>query len=475
MQRKIVAFLLMFVCIVGLTACRDKMATQGGDYTIKWLVPGDKQPDIASVLEKVNEVTVEKIGAKIDLQFIDTASYQERLRMNMASQNAFDMCQIGDHIYNESVKRNGLYDITQFVEEDSALDSVVPEYAWEALKINKKIYAVPNVQIFAICSALEFRTDLIEKYNFDITKVKNIQDLEPFLKLIKENEPDYIPMKTFGQLTRYPSEFTNYSAVRCVVDKNGKVTAMVNLKEFREASDMARDWFNKGYFRADSATVGSDSADVLAGKYAVRVITSQPGIESEDEASLGIDLSVQPIGKPTVSTRSITATMTGISATSINPEKTWEFIKLINTDKDLYNLICFGIEGKHYEVLDDGHIRLKTDSGYSPNACWKFGCQLNALLLEGQPDDIWEETQRLNKESERSSVFGFTPDIDAIRTEVAQWTAVFGEYDLMTYTGAEDPNSYWSEFERRSKEAGVDKVEKEIQRQVDEFLAAKKK
>ena len=37
--------------------------------------------------------------------------------------------------------------------------------------------------------------------------------------------------------------------------------------------------------------------------------------------------------------------MTAIGANSKNPETAFEFLKLINTDKDVFNLIVNGIEG----------------------------------------------------------------------------------------------------------------------------------
>ena len=58
------------------------------------------------------------------------------------------------------------------------------------------------------------------------------------------------------------------------------------------------------------------------------------------------------------------ATMTGISITSKHPEKAFELIKLVNTDKELYNLICNGIEGKHYELNENGEFT-RTNENYS--------------------------------------------------------------------------------------------------------------
>ncbi len=43
-----------------------------------------------------------------------------------------------------------------------------------------------------------FDKELVEKYNIPYENIHSVNDLEPWLKLVKEKEPDFIPFYTQG-------------------------------------------------------------------------------------------------------------------------------------------------------------------------------------------------------------------------------------------------------------------------------------
>lgn len=147
---------------------------------------------------------------------------------------------------------------------------------------------------------------------------------------------------------------------------------------------------------------------------------------------------------------------------------------MINTDKDLYNMICFGLEGVHYTKLDDTHIEQIPNSGYAPNAAWKLGNQFNAYLMEGQANDTWEKTKEINDIGIKSPIIGIYFNTDDIRTELTQIEKVQKEYlDAFINTGVEDPAVYWDDYVAAMEKAGIEKVLEEYQKQIDAFLAGK--
>ncbi len=96
MKKKIISLLIMCTMLGALMGCGTTENVKTDEVpTLTWLMQGSVQNDLASVLEKVNEITTEKIGAKIDLQFIDTGSYSEKMKMNMASGLDYDICFTG--------------------------------------------------------------------------------------------------------------------------------------------------------------------------------------------------------------------------------------------------------------------------------------------------------------------------------------------------------------------------------------------
>lgn len=182
---------------------------------------------------------------------------------------------------------------------------------------------------------------------------------------------------------------------------------------------------------------------------------------------------VQPMGLPVLSTGSITATVTAVSRTSENPERAMMLVNLVNTDKELYNLLVFGEEGKHYTKESD--TRIKVTSGYSGLA-WAIGCQFNAYLVEGQADDVWEETQRLNGEAQMSHLLGFYFDDTKVKDPDCQrqrrrgllrngrklWTAPI-----------EEEKDVQAKLTQAKMDAGYQAIMDELQKQLDQWKSQK--
>ncbi|MFD2615115.1 ABC transporter substrate-binding protein [Paenibacillus gansuensis] len=162
-----------------------------------------------------------------------------------------------------------------------------------------------------------------------------------------------------------------------------------------------------------------------------------------------------------------------ISKTSKNPERTLMLINLLNTDKYLYNLICSGIEGKHYTKKDDLYIEPIKDSGYAPNVDWVFGNQFNAYLKPGQSQDVWERTVTLNDSALVAASYGFSVNQESIKSEIANVQATKEEFQLALETGAVEPKDLLPKFIDKLKASGQDKIDKETTAQWEAFLKEK--
>ena len=92
-MKKVVALVFAVMFALSFAACGGEKVSQNGDVTVTWIVPGDPQADLASVNEAASKITMEKVGVKLNLQFIDTGAFTQRMTMNFASgSDAFDLC-----------------------------------------------------------------------------------------------------------------------------------------------------------------------------------------------------------------------------------------------------------------------------------------------------------------------------------------------------------------------------------------------
>ncbi len=476
-MKRIIAFALALVMCLGIAGCGDKKSASDDVVTLKWYLPGDNQPGLSEVLAEANKISEAKIGAKLDIQFIDTGAFDERMRMIMSSGEQFDLCFTGYiNKYNTAARLGGLEPLEELLETTPALKEAIPEFFWQGAKVDGTIYAVPNQQIVATFFAAWTPKRLAEKYNLDVEAITEHTQLEPYLKAIKEGEDGMYPWRNnnaYFSVGANFEELTNAFGIRRG-DESCEILFIDEQPEWIEGIKVRNSWFKKGYIRPDVVSVGDDTTDYHAGKYAISISSYKPGGEVGMSNTMGEPMVYTPnLGRPYLSQKFMTSTLTGISKNSKNKEKAIKLIELINTDKEYYNLICYGIEGKHYTKLDDNTIRLVENSNYKPNGDWKFGNQFNAFVTEGMDPDVWEQTEKMNNEAEVSPLLGFTLDTTKIETELAQCETIRKQYGFSFFMGASEVGKAYDEYLERMDKAGKDKIIKEIQSQVDAFLANK--
>lgn len=472
-----IASLLMAVTMLGgIYGCSgNSNKEEGGDMpTVTWYMPGDKQADMALVMEEANKIIEPAVGAKLDLQIIDSGSYTEKMNMSMSSQEVFDICFTGFvNPFDTTAEKGAYLALDELLETTPALKESIPDWLWEAGSRNGEIYAVPNYQVCSGYFTSFMFTDLIEELGIDVKSVSKPDDFEPILAKIKETHPELYPWRIGNGVTMWGQQYYEEVATGVVIEKDAaepKAIVQYEAEHNFDGAQKTREWYEKGYIRADVASAGDDNLDWVNGKYGVFHSTYKPGVEAEFAPKFGgRQVTAFKVGEPYVTRQKCTAAMTAISRTSKHPEEAIKIIELVNTNKELYNLLCYGIEGKHYQKVDDNHVKLDKDSGYYMNAAWKFGNQFNAYLLEGQEDDVWEQTIKMNEEAEKSLLLGFVFDTTPVQSEIAQVTAVADEYSAIS-NGSRDYHEFLDEYKSRMKAAGVEKIRDEVQRQIDEYM-----
>lgn len=463
-----------------LSGCgTGKISKEGGDVTtLTWYVPGDKQEDIASVMEAANAIIEPEIGAKLDMQFIDTGSYEEKVQMKMAANEEMDLMFVGYiNRLDKCVSLGGLMEMEELINENCPeLMETVPDYVIESAKVNGKLYAFPNQQIMAAKSAISVRKDLAEEFGLDCSAVKDVEDLTDFYNWLMEKHPEVYPMRAINMASAMPTEYyaihDNYwIEMEDLLNGDGKIDLVVGAKtdEARQRAEYLWKWYQNGWIRNDVMVTSTDSADYSAGKYATFYTGWKPGGEAAVAKATGHEYECIIMPKD-ILRGDATSAMIGISRTCKQPEKAVKLINLINTNEELYKIICLGIEGKHYTVNDEGKAVVIEGSGYNTkNGDWKFGNQFNAPIREGQGDNVWEETKKLNDEAITSPLSGFVFDNTSVAAEVAAVQTVIEQYNVQLY-GAQNPAEYWDEMIKKMENAGVQKICDEMERQMNEFM-----
>lgn len=454
------------------------------EVKLTWYYPSsDLLGEEALVYEEINKILKKKINATVDFKPTGWGEYEDKMKVMMASSEEFDMSFTSNWFNNFQLAASK----GNFVPLDELLEEYAPKLLasmsdniWKAARINGKIYAIPNQQIFARGSNMLMPKYFADKYNLDYNAFQRegfkLEDLEPYLESFKNGEPDNYPIKIdWSDLAGYYGiELLGGDGVPGAIyldDTSLKVFNQFESDQFTQHLTLINSWATKGYFKSKELLSKKDQLDQA------KVIgvwfggTWKPGGEAEASLGWGAEMVERPISNSILNNSGILATLTSISRTSKNPERAMMLLELMNNDEELFNLLTWGIEGKHY-TKDGKYIKKMDGSKYVGVPAWLLATTFRSYLLDGQPEDVWEETKKVNEDAQPSPALGFTFDPTPVKTEVANCNAVVKEYvEGLTYNILSMDEDY-PVFIAKLKTAGADKVIEEMQRQIDEFKAA---
>lgn len=452
-----------------------------------WYFPLAAIPaDLQSVQDEVNKITQEKINATVKLNAQAFGDYTQKMNTVAASGEKADIIWTSnwnfDYVQNQA--KGAFLPLDELIEK-YALDvkKSIPNFVWDSLKIGGEIYAVPNYQTVTNKEGFFIQKQFAEKYGLDVNSIKKLEDIEPFLEQIKNNEKGITPfvVDRRGKLINSPRQFNlepignlNTNVIGIELGNPDKIINVYESENYKKYLDLIRSWYTKGYINEDAAILKNVNDLYKTGVVAADFHNAlKPGGEAEKKtASGGQEIIAVPLTEPYITSGTTIATNQAISRTSSNPERAMMLINLLNTDKTLYNLLAYGIEGKHYTKVSDNVVKVNEDSSYKA-ADWVFGNVFNGYLLEGKDPGVPEETRKENESAIASPINGFKFDSAPVAAEIANLTSVIDQYGPGLNTGTVGPEEKLAEFVDKLKKAGADKVVAEAQKQLDEWKKTK--
>lgn len=463
------------------TSTATAPAEKGEPIELIWYTRFDDQADTAKVNEALNKLTLEKINATIKMINIPGATYNDKMQVILGGREECDVVFAGAGFADfwGNAARGAFLPLNDLIKTYAqGTYDAIPASMWNGVKLNGEIYGIINYQIEAKEGGVFVPTSRLEKHGFDLTTVKKLEDIEPLLEKIHADDPTIIPVQMnevdFMPLMGY-DDIGTYGMPGAVAigDDSLKVINQYETEGWQNFVKLMRKWYQAGYIAKDAATIDSYNDLFKAGKVGVMISNVKPGGLQESEVLWGEPMSVQKIMDGRVLPSAISATLNCISSTSKHPEKAMEFINLLNTDKDVYNLCCFGIEGTHYKKIGDDRIELVENSGYQPNKAWAMGNQFNAYKYGTQSDAVWDETIALNEGAQVSDLLGFVFDPEPVKSQVAQCQSVWDQYFRAIVRGTVDPDQYIPEFLTKLEASGAKEIIAEKQAQIDAWKASK--
>jgi putative aldouronate transport system substrate-binding protein len=446
--------------------------------------------DVPVVQEAVGKLLLEKIGATLQLNPIDWSAFSDKMQLKNAAGEPYDLAFTSTwaNDYYDNVKNGVLLDLTELLQSQSpTLWQDVNPGAWDSARIQGKIYAAINQQTWTANFGPRCPTQYAVKYGLDWSKVNKLEDMEPYWEAVKAGEPpDVIAIGNSD--TGSGSIWGVYYGAGAIGgspfglvdlnDPNPQAMAEWDFQPWVDTMQMVRRWNEAGYYGQEPWPDADFAAKERGAKYASHFHNNKPGIEAEMKSITGYDWTAKILAKNYLE-NGPAATMTGVNKQTANAEVCAKYFEVVNTDKAVYNLLCYGIEDQHWVWVDKEKEVIGLPEGvtaesspYNPNSDWMFGNQFNAYYTDPSKVGAWEATRKLNEDATPSPIVGFVFDQTPVKTELAQIQAISEEYQTLAI-GFLDLDEALPEYTQRAKDAGADTVIMEINKQLEAWRAAK--
>ncbi|MBQ4265534.1 MAG: ABC transporter substrate-binding protein [Clostridia bacterium] len=487
-MKKLLAIVLALVMLMA-------MGVASAEEPVKltwWLfTTGDAPVDWPEVEAKLNEISREKIGVEIEYKWM-TAD-----QINLATQSgeyfdlAFTCGWYNDYATNIA---NGMFlDIAPYMDLLAEAKALTPENIWAGVTQGEKIYGFPHVKDYGIEVFWILDTDFfVDELGLDPTSYEaqhiGFAEMGEYMAKYVELHPGEIPLKVNkGGATSWMNGLADWISLEYWLgldwaqkgtEKELQVKSALDIPKFTDALYTLHDWYEKGYINADAAVTESMPRSIAG------VVQSGQGWFGAETVWANAKQKACFISRfdgPYLTTDGLIGSVTAVSSYSEHPEEAVKAINLMNSDAEYRTIARYGIEGKHYEVVEPGIVK-RTDLGNANMSLAAYTQGSYALgpveaspfeSVPANPNQWTELVERYTAEAITSSALGFMPNIEPVADQCLAMKNIWEQYIYEMQTGTSDPAEVVPQLKEELEAVGLNEVIAEIQAQLDAFMAAK--
>lgn len=466
---------------------------------VRAALPAIDTPGMEEVTAAINEkLKADGLPLEFEPMSVPQKVFTDRINMMYASGQEFEILNVqsGNFPISSLVNLEYIVPIDQYINEYGS--NIKKLYStkedWFGCEISNNTYMVPALwkdTTFAggECGEIGIRLDKYEEYGLEIPTTKE-ELFETSLELKEKwGERDaYIwfggsigqaNIKLLRDTERYPF-YVDYHTQLVLITQEGEVEPFFTSPEFKEVAEWTEKAYNAGLIHPDILTIS---------KSEIQTITDKRGITLAGSGSFAIEAKLEKNDpengyryhrfflNPDASSFVITSATNGnaISSTTSHPEAGIMFLDWLYSEQENHDLLMYGIEGKHWNSLENGRIERMKDENNSylyDIQYWQFG---NKKMRKFEEDTPQKEIDILTNGAEKreySIALGFTFDPTPVQKE---YQAVLAEIPAVIYPieyGVQGYEQYFPAAIERLESVGYFKVVEEYERQFKEWLDA---
>ena len=487
-MKKLLALVLALVLLMA-------MGIASAEEPVKltwWLfTSGDGPVDWQEVEDKLNEISIKEIGVEIDYEYKNF----DQINLAMQSGEYFDLA-FTCGWYNDYATNlaNGMFlDIAPYMDLLAEAKALTPDNLWAGVTSGDAIYGFPHVkdygiEVFWILDSEFFRDELgMDLKSYEAQHI-GFAEMGEYMAKYVELHPGEVPLKiSKAGTTSWTNGIADWITFEYWLgldwDKKGteeelKVKSALDIPKFVEYVETLHDWYEKGYINADAAVTESMPRSIAG---IVQSGQGWFGAETVWANACQNEIFISRFDGPYLTTDGLIGSITAVSSYSKYPEAAVKAINLMNSNAEYRNIARYGIEGKHFEFVEEGIVQ-RTDLGNANMSLSAYGQGSYALgaveasafeAVPANPNQWTELVERYTAEAITSSALGFLPNIEPVADQCLAMKNIWEQYIYELQTGTSDPAEVLPQLREELEAVGLNEVIAEIQAQLDAFMAAK--
>lgn len=470
--------------------CGKKEEKSGDTVVLKYVMPGPGiQEDSEKVWKVFNTKLQEKLpNVRVDFEIIPISEYNQKFMLMCSAREKIDIANNYSLDFNNEVANGTFAPLDDLLNEyGKETLKALPEWFMDYQKIDGVTYGIPTYQMCAYLRGVCFFKEQAEKY-LDMEAFKkalykteyfNEEVYDILEKYIEDMKADGLNFKNVTILNTkgLPGGLTSYFGVTEEDGKYKVAPTFINDKSKLRFS-VARRWNEKGFFSED--VLSNNSASDWIGQidgYPFWDAVYTPFAAEELSKKYGNEIIMIPYSETWTLSSTNTAAGTSIMQSCEHKEEAMQVLNLLQTDKELYNLLVFGIEGDHYTKTGEDSIQTEYDGQVTENNRyglykWIVGNTENAYNTQNEPPEYKDWVfNDVNKNGKKPVLMGFKLDTSPIQNYLTQIAAIQDKYLQPLNCGVlEDWEDSYNKYEQETMKVGGKQIMEYLQQQVDEFL-----
>ena len=441
--------------------------------------------DLEKVEEELNKITLEKINATVDIQPLFIGDMGTTTTMGIAGGEKMDIVTVGlVYSMSNAVSDGVLLPLDDLLAERGQAAAAVTAEVAEAQKIGDVTYALTGYPYAAMSGGFVYNKTKAEEWGIDMHDYMTWDELTEAAKICKEHGMYLTKYGNSSQLNlKFESGFDVFGAsgdYGVILDPaNSSTIENIYASDiFKKYCERQKDWFDNGYLPADQMTDSTSVQQMFANQQLFCTSTAYTPDQIAVWSAADFEPGIVKMADGVVMTGGVTEMMLGIAATSERPDKCMDLLNLIYSDKDVANLLNFGVEGLDYVRVEGTENVITYDgtsnadhSGYS-TAFSHFGDPTMRYVVAPLTDEYTDELIAFNENAALSKAFGYTFNAEMYSTEAAAISAVLQEKLPMLNSGqTSDVEAGVADLVASLEQAGINDVIAGNQEQLDAYLA----